>query len=70
MSNKVTEDYPGKTLSVEELKAKVTAEANVEAAKKSKFPTEIVELPSKGLVYSSDSPLSSGKVELRYFNFF
>ena len=66
MSNKVTEDYPGKTLSVEELKAKVTAEANVEAAKKSKFPTEIVELPSKGLVYSSDSPLSSGKVELKY----
>ena len=66
MSNKVTEDYPGKALSVEELKAKVTAEANVEAAKKSKFPTEIIELPSKGLVYSSESPLSSGKVEMKY----
>jgi len=31
-----------------------------------KFPTEIVELPSKGLVYSEDNPLSSGKVEMKY----
>lgn len=31
-----------------------------------KFPTEEVELPSKGLLYPKDSPLSSGKVELRY----
>tara|TARA_R110002153_G_scaffold131324_1_gene280295 strand:- start:231 stop:1115 length:885 start_codon:yes stop_codon:yes gene_type:complete len=31
-----------------------------------KFPTEIVDLPSKGLVYSKDSALSSGKVEMKY----
>jgi hypothetical protein len=31
-----------------------------------KFPTEIVELPSKGLVYPETNPLSSGKVEMRY----
>ena len=31
-----------------------------------KFPTEIIELPSKGLIYPSDNPLSSGKVELKY----
>tara|TARA_R110001606_G_scaffold32924_2_gene99007 strand:+ start:36 stop:794 length:759 start_codon:yes stop_codon:yes gene_type:complete len=31
-----------------------------------KFPTEIIELPSKGLVYSEDNPLSSGKVEMKY----
>ena len=30
------------------------------------FPTEEVELPSKGLVYSKDNPLSSGKVEVKY----
>lgn len=30
------------------------------------FPTEIVELPSKGLFYSETSPLSSGKVEMKY----
>jgi hypothetical protein len=34
----------------------------------SKFsvPTEEVELPSKGLLYPEDSPLSSGKIEMKY----
>ena len=31
-----------------------------------KFPTEEVELPSKGLIYDKESPLSSGKVEIKY----
>tara|TARA_R110000796_G_scaffold24544_1_gene69833 strand:- start:279 stop:1022 length:744 start_codon:yes stop_codon:yes gene_type:complete len=31
-----------------------------------KFPTEEIELPSKGLVYSKDNPLSSGKLEVKY----
>jgi len=31
-----------------------------------KFPTEEIELPSKGLVYPADNPLSSGKVEIKY----
>lgn len=31
-----------------------------------KLPTEIVELPSKGLIYPEDNPLSSGKVEMKY----
>jgi len=31
-----------------------------------KFPTEIVDLPSKGHFYPEDNPLSSGKVEMRY----
>ena len=31
-----------------------------------KFPTEEIELPSKGLVYPEDNPLSSGKVEIKY----
>ena len=31
-----------------------------------KFPSEEVELPSKGLVYPKDNPLSSGKVEVKY----
>jgi len=31
-----------------------------------KMPTEIVELPSKGLIYPEDNPLSSGKVEMKY----
>ena len=31
-----------------------------------KFPSEEVELPSKGLVYPTDHPLSSGKIEIKY----
>jgi hypothetical protein len=31
-----------------------------------KFPTEVIELPSKGLVYPESNPLSSGKVEIKY----
>ena len=30
------------------------------------IPTEIVELPSQGLIYPESSPLSSGKVEMKY----
>lgn len=29
-------------------------------------PTEIIDLPSKGLLYPKDNPLSSGKVEMKY----
>tara|TARA_B110000208_G_scaffold172253_1_gene215177 strand:+ start:359 stop:1084 length:726 start_codon:yes stop_codon:yes gene_type:complete len=31
-----------------------------------KFPTEEIELPSRGLIYPPDNPLSSGKVEIKY----
>ncbi len=31
-----------------------------------KFPSEIVDLPSKGLLYPEDSPLRSGTVEMKY----
>lgn len=33
---------------------------------KSKFPTEMVDLPSKGVLYPKDSPLASGQVEMKY----
>jgi len=31
-----------------------------------KFPTEIIDLPSKGLLYPKENPLSSGQVEMKY----
>ena len=31
-----------------------------------KFPTEEVELPSRGLIYPKENPLSSGKIEIKY----
>lgn len=30
------------------------------------FPTEVVDLPSQGLLYPKESPLSSGKIEMKY----
>ena len=35
-----------------------------------KFPTEVIDLPSAGKVYPKDSPLSSGKLELKYKKIF
>jgi len=31
-----------------------------------RFPTEVIDLPSKGLLYPKESPLSSGKLEMKY----
>ena len=33
-----------------------------------KFPTEVIDLPSKGLVYPESSPLSSGTIEMKYMS--
>jgi hypothetical protein len=33
---------------------------------KFKFPTEMVDLPSKGLIYPEGSPLAEGKIEMKY----
>jgi hypothetical protein len=31
-----------------------------------KFPTEVIDLPSQGKVYSKDNPLSKGSIEIKY----
>ena len=36
------------------------------AEEKRQFPTEVVDLPSKGLLYPKDSPLAGGTIELKY----
>ena len=30
------------------------------------FPTEVLDLPSKGLLYSKENPLSSGQIDIKY----
>ena len=69
MSESLDPSYENK-LSDQELKDKLTEEynqsSNKEVVKESKFPTEIVDLPSQGLLYPKDNPLSSGKIELKY----
>jgi hypothetical protein len=31
-----------------------------------KFPTEVIDLPSRGKVYGKESPLAEGKIEIKY----
>ena len=58
------DDYRG--MSDKDIAAKLRAESEVQQLRDYKFPTEIIELPSKGFVYPKDNPLSSGKVEMKY----
>ena len=36
------------------------------AEDKRQFPTEVIDLPSKGHFYPKDNPLSSGQLEIKY----
>lgn len=44
----------------------VVRDWQAQEARKSGFPTEIIDLPSQGKLYPPDHPLAAGKVELRY----
>ena len=49
-----------------DLKARLVAEHKQTNVKKSNFPTEMVPLPSKGLVYPEGHPLADGVIEMKY----
>jgi hypothetical protein len=53
-------------MSDEELKASLMADYKQTSVKKSNFPTEIVPLPSKGLLYPEGHPLAEGSIEMKY----
>ena len=53
-------------MSDEELKANLMADYKQTSVKKSNFPTEIVPLPSKGLLYPEEHPLAEGTIEMTY----
>jgi len=65
MSQELTDDYK-QNISNGDMVALAKQQYEQNQVSDYKFPTEIIELPSKGLVYSKDNPLSSGKVELKY----
>ena len=52
-------------MSDEELKANLMADYKQKEVKKSNFPTEIIPLPSKGLLYPEGHPLSEGFIEMK-----
>jgi hypothetical protein len=61
---KMDTDYPKGTPNVN-----VESSDIIEPTKEAvgyRIPTEIIDLPSKGLLYPKDSPLSSGTIELKY----
>jgi hypothetical protein len=63
MSKTFDDSYPGEKTD-EQIKKQVVQESITE--KKYEFPTEVVELPSKGLGYPKENLLSSGQIEMKY----
>lgn len=60
-------DLPNEeSVSDADIKAQLLSEHKQTEVKKSKFPTEIVPLPSRGLIYHEGSALSSGVIEMKY----
>jgi len=49
-----------------EIKAQLMAEHKQKDVRRSNFPTEIVPLPSKGLLYPEGHPLAGGSIEMKY----
>jgi len=77
MAKNVNEEYPSKKpttqqmadvqkISDEEMKMRAMDAYAGQTAKTHDFPTEIVELPSRGFLYADGSALQSGKVEMKY----
>jgi hypothetical protein len=54
------------TISDSDLRDQLLSDYKQTEVKKSNFPTEIIPLPSKGLIYSENHPLSSGVIEMKY----
>lgn len=62
----VTDDYKKPNADIaKEIAAQYEQQTTGESGKY-QFPTEILELPSKGWFYPAENPLSSGKVEMKY----
>ena len=66
--SQINENYPKKDFDISDEQVKQLAIQNMQRQeiKNSGFPTEIVSLPSKGLVYPESSPLRSGTIEMKY----
>jgi hypothetical protein len=64
----VNDNYPKSNAEISDAQLKELALKNLqnEEIKKSKFPTEFIDLPSKGLLYPADSELAKGVVEMKY----
>jgi len=71
MSEQVNDDYPIKPLSDKQLKDLAAAKYETKVDDTTEtydFPTEIIQLPSKGKLYPKGHPLSSGTIEMKYMS--
>jgi len=75
MATTLNDDYPKKNVELTDADLKAKAIAQFEAkqvvesnqtTQTNKFPTEIIQLPSKGKFYPEGHPLSNGTVEMKY----
>jgi hypothetical protein len=69
----VNDDYPKRNVMTdEEMKAAAIAQFEAKqhtaAIAAHNFPTEIIELPSKGIPYPAEHPLKSGTIEMKYMS--
>ena len=53
-------------MSDQEIKERLLSDYKQEEVKKSNFPTEVVPLPSRGLIYPTGHPLADGFIEMKY----
>jgi hypothetical protein len=63
---KVNDDYPKQQMSDAKLKQLATEQYEETHVVDHDFPTEMVELPSKGKLYPDGHPLKSGVIEMKY----
>tara|TARA_R110000737_G_scaffold145463_2_gene175556 strand:- start:469 stop:1329 length:861 start_codon:yes stop_codon:yes gene_type:complete len=63
---KMTDDYPGKEITTDTLKQQLIQETEVKKTEDSKFPTEVIDLPSEGKLYPEGHPLRTGQIEMKY----
>lgn len=57
---------PGSELTDQEIKQQLLSHHKQTDVRKTNFPTEIVPLPSRGLIYPEDHPLAGGTIEMKY----
>lgn len=53
-------------VSMQDLKQQLIAEYKEKEIRKSNFPSEIIQLPSHGLLYPEGHPLADGTIEMKY----
>ena len=64
----VNDNYPKNNVELSDAEIKQLAIQNMQRqeVRNTGFPTEMISLPSKGLVYPEGNPLSEGEIEMKY----